>query len=393
MKISSKRKKIFYKVINLLLYNFFYDILSILKVYEVIMKIEKLVAPLKNYLWGGTKLKNEYGKTTELDTVAESWELSFHKDGKTMLENGNFLSDVVSKTDLGSNCDAFEFFPTLTKFIDAKDNLSIQVHPSDDYAISNENSYGKTEMWYVVEADENAGIYLGLNKSVTTTEFETAIANNTLTSILNYIPVKKGDCYFIPSGTIHAIGSGCLIYEIQQNSNLTYRVFDYNRKDANGKTRELHVDKAKKVTNLNKFTPKQLVASTSKGEVLGISKYFTATKLVVSNPMKLTTFNSFCCVTCMEGNANIENISLTKGESAFIPASYGNYEISGNATLILTEVRKYSLVISSFDIKIVDDEKNVIYQVQCTKPNNETISNALLNVNMTLNDIENIIRI
>jgi mannose-6-phosphate isomerase len=357
------------------------------------MKIEKLVAPLKNYLWGGTKLKNEYGKTTELDTVAESWELSFHKDGKTMLENGNFLSDVVSKTDLGSNCDAFEFFPTLTKFIDAKDNLSIQVHPSDDYAIANENSYGKTEMWYVVEAEENAGIYLGLNKSVTTTEFETAIANNTLTSILNYIPVKKGDCYFIPSGTIHAIGSGCLIYEIQQNSNLTYRVFDYNRKDANGNTRELHVDKAKKVTNLNKFTPKQLVASTSKGEVLGISKYFTATKLVVSNPMKLTTFNSFCCVTCMGGHVDIENISLTKGESAFIPASYGKYEISGNATLILTEVRKYSLVISSFDIKIVDDEKNVIYQVQCTKPNNETISNALLNVNMTINDIENIIRI
>ena len=325
------------------------------------MKIEKLIAPLKNYLWGGTKLKNKYGKITELTTVAESWELSFHKDGKTTLENGDTLSDITSKTDLGTNCEPFEFFPTLTKFIDAKDNLSIQVHPSDDYALTHENSYGKTEMWYIVEAEDGAGIYLGLNKDVTAKEFEQAILDNTLTSILNFIPVKSGDCYFIPSGTIHAIGSGCLIYEIQQNSNLTYRVYDYNRKDANGNTRELHVEKAKKVTNLNKFIPAKINATTQKGQLLGISKYFTATKLELASSMELSTYNSFCCITCMDGNATIENLTVNKGESVFIPASYGKYKVSGNATLILTEVRKYFVEISNSYVSIIDDEQNIIY--------------------------------
>jgi len=357
------------------------------------MNIEKLIAPLKNYLWGGTKLKNEYGKTTDLQIVAESWELSFHKDGKTMLENGYTLADTASKTDLGNNCNSFEFFPTLTKFIDAKDNLSIQVHPSDDYALSNENSYGKTDMWYIVEAENGAGIYLGLNKDVTAKEFEQAMLNNTLTSILNFIPVKKGDCYFIPSGTIHAIGSGCLIYEIQQNSNLTYRVYDYNRKDANGNTRELHVEKAKKVTNLNKFVPTKINATTLKGQVLGISKYFTSTKLELTSPITLSTYNSFCCITCMQGDATIENVIINKGESVFVPASYGKYKVEGNATLILTEVRKYFVKTTNSDISIIDDEQNVIYSERCSSFDNNTISNVLAKVNMTINDIESIIRI
>ena len=137
----------------------------------------------------------------------------------------------------------------LIKFIDAEQNLSVQVHPSDEYALQHENSFGKTEMWYIVEAEEGAGIYLGFNRTVTKEEYEAAIKENRLTELLNFYEVKAGDCYFIPSGTIHAIGKGCLICEIQQNSNLTYRVYDYGRKDKNGKERELHIDKAPRVTN------------------------------------------------------------------------------------------------------------------------------------------------
>lgn len=355
------------------------------------MTIEKLHAPLKDYLWGGCKLKNEYGKFSDKHVVAESWELSFHKDGKTMLENGCALADFVSKTDIGSNCDSFEFFPALTKFIDAKDNLSIQVHPSDDYALSYENSYGKTEMWYIVEAENGAGIYLGLNKDVSPKEFEQAIHNNTLTSILNFIPVKKGDCYFIPSGTIHAIGAGCLIYEIQQNSNLTYRVYDYNRKDANGKGRELHVEKAKKVTNLNKFTPTKINATTQKGQVLGISKYFTATKIELTSSIALSTYNSFCCITCMQGTAIADGVKFSKGESIFIPASYGTYNLCGDATLILTEVRKYKAYADKSSVSIVDDENNVIFKQNCMTVNENTVLSTLNKLNLTLNDLEDVI--
>ena len=217
------------------------------------MKIVKLYPECKGNIWGGVKLKEKYGKQTDKSPVAESWELSFHKDGPTRLADGRTLQEVVAKEELGKNCEGFPFFPMLVKLIDAKQDLSVQVHPSDKYALENENSFGKTEMWYVVEAEAGAGIYLGFKKDTAREEYEAAIKNNTLTELLNFFEVKAGDCYFIPSGTIHAIGTGCLICEIQQNSNLTYRVYDYGRKDKDGKERELHVDKALKVTNLKKL--------------------------------------------------------------------------------------------------------------------------------------------
>ncbi len=214
------------------------------------MEIVKLYPECKDYVWGGTKLKQKYGKITDKTPCAESWELSFHKDGLTKLSNGKTLAESVTEKDLGEKAKSFPFFPSLIKFIDAEQNLSVQVHPSDDYALEHENSFGKTEMWYVVEAEEGAGLYVGFNKDVTKEEFEQAIKENRLTELLNFFEVKAGDCYFIPSGTIHAIAKGCLICEIQQNSNLTYRVYDYGRKDKNGNERELHVDKALKVTSL-----------------------------------------------------------------------------------------------------------------------------------------------
>ena len=246
------------------------------------MKIEKLYPECKDYIWGGTKLKTEYGKITTKTPCAESWELSFHKDGLTKLSNGKTLAECVSAKDLGENTKNFPFFPMLIKFIDAKQDLSVQVHPSDDYALKNENSFGKTEMWYIVEAEEGAGIYLGFNKDVTKEEYEKAIKENRLTELLNFYKVKAGDCYFIPSGTIHAIGKGCLICEIQQNSNLTYRVYDYGRKDKFGNERELHVDKALKVTSLNKFAPVEFF------DCLGKCKYFTVTKNNVNGKIVLS---------------------------------------------------------------------------------------------------------
>ena len=295
------------------------------------MKIYKLYPECKDYIWGGEKLKTKYGKVTDKTPCAESWELSFHKDGLTRLENGKTLAESVTQKDLGKNAKVFPFFPVLIKFIDAKENLSVQVHPSDEYALKNENSFGKTEMWYIVEAEENAGIYLGFNRDVTQEEYETAIKENRLTEMLNFYKVKAGDCYFIPSGTIHAIGKGCLICEIQQNSNLTYRVYDYGRKDKNGNERELHIDKALKVTNLNKFGPITFE------DCLGQCEYFTVRKYEINGEKQLIADRtSFQCVTSLKGCGYIENMEIKQGDSFFIPANYGAYTIKGRMEIIVT---------------------------------------------------------
>ena len=296
--------------------------------------IYKLIAPCKAYLWGGTKLKEKYGKQSDADVCAESWELSFHKDGLTTLENGKTLAETLTKEDLGELVQNFAFFPTLNKFIDAKDNLSVQVHPSDEYALKYENSLGKTEMWYVVEADEGAGLYLGFNRDVTKAEFENAIAENRLTELLNFYPVKAGDCYFIPAGTIHAIGKGCLIYEIQQNSNITYRVYDYGRTDKNGNTREWHVDKALQVTCLQKFVPQ-----TFENGLLGKSAYFTVD--AVNGAGEFTTDgSSFVCLTCVQGKGDVDGVQLRTGDSVFITATHGRYATNGEMQCIRTQITK-----------------------------------------------------
>lgn len=324
------------------------------------MKIQKLIPACKDYLWGGNKLKDKYGKQTACDPCAESWELSFHPDGKTMLPGGLTLEEAFTKAELGTNILDFSFFPLLIKFIDAKSNLSVQVHPSDDYALTHENSLGKTEMWYIVEADEGAGIYLGFNRDVTLEEYERAIKKNTLTELLNFYPVKTGECYFIPSGTIHAIGAGCLICEIQQNSNLTYRVYDYGRRDKNGNTRELHIDKALLVTDRKKHTLRTLP-----NNALGVSKYFNVKKLEVDGSISLNANEkSFNCITCTEGAGRINGIEMNQGDSFFVPAGYGNYILEGRMTTIMTDVRKYYLGIDlgGTFIKggIVDDHGEII---------------------------------
>ena len=324
------------------------------------MEIQKLYPVCKDYLWGGTKLKEAYGKQTTLSPCAESWELSFHPDGETRLESGDTLKDALTDREMGSNVAAFPFFPVLIKFIDARSDLSVQVHPSDAYALANEQSYGKTELWHIVEAEEGAGIYLGFRRDVTREELARAIAENTLTELLNFYPVRAGESYFIPAGTIHAIGAGCLICEIQQNSNLTYRVYDYGRLDKDGKPRALHVDKAMQVACLERYEQGELPAN-----VLGMSKYFHVQRHVISGKRTFVAGErSFHCITCTAGAGKINGADMARGDSFFVPAGFGAYALEGEMTVIQTDVRKYYLGIDlgGTFIKggIVDDEGNIL---------------------------------
>ena len=329
------------------------------------MQIQKLYPECKTAIWGGTRLIEKFHKQTDIEKVSESWELSFHPDGPTKLENGAFLKDVASANDLGENCKDFPFFPVLVKLIDAKDDLSVQVHPSDSYALKHENSFGKTETWYIVDADEGAGIYLGFKRNVSKEEYETAIKNNTLTELLNFFEVKAGECYFIPSGTIHAIGKGCLICEIQQNSNLTYRVYDFGRVDKNGNPRELHVEKALKVTNLKKFDHTPLKLSTENGDIIAINRYFTVRALTLDGEKTFAPDRrSFRAFTCVKGQGEIDGKKMQTGDTYFIPANGKEFLMKGEAEIIMTEIRKYyvGIDLGGTFIKggIVDDLGNIL---------------------------------
>ena len=216
------------------------------------MEILKLKPVFKDYIWGGNRLETDYGFQTGLEKTAEGWMLACHKDGMNTIEGGQFdgrtLQSVLDEIGLekiaGKNCMKFPYFPVLIKLIDAYDNLSIQVHPDDEYARRVENEFGKTEIWYVLDAIDNAELIYGFKESISADEFRKAIENNTLLDKLNSVKVHRGDLFFIEAGTVHAIGKGALIAEIQQNSNCTYRVYDYGRVGHDGKPRELHIDKA-----------------------------------------------------------------------------------------------------------------------------------------------------
>ncbi len=315
------------------------------------MYILKLKPVFKDYIWGGTKLRDEYGFESNLEKLAEGWMLSCHKDGENTIENGDFkgktLTEVVNTHPefLGENGNKFEYFPILIKLIDAKNDLSVQVHPDNEYAMRVEKEYGKTECWYILDCDDDAELIYGFNKSITSEEFKERISDNTFLETVNKVKVKKGDLFFIEAGTLHAIGKGILLAEIQQNSNTTYRVYDYGRLGADGKPRELHVEKAIDVTNCTPPTR----STNPEGELIVENGYSTQllTKCDLFNVEKVTVTTkytsiaddkSFVSILVTDGNANVDNIDIKKGDSLFIPANYGEFNVTGNAELIITKV-------------------------------------------------------
>ncbi len=313
------------------------------------MALLKLRPSYKDYLWGGHRLVDKYNKEFDGDILAESWELSCHPDGPSYIVNGSHAGktlqeyiDLEGKKVLGNNCQKFEEFPILAKFIDAKDNLSIQVHPDNEYALKNEGQYGKTEMWYIMDCEEGAFLYYGFKKEVSKEEFEERIKTDTLLEVLNAVPVQKGDVLFIEAGTIHAIGKGIVIAEIQQNSNVTYRVYDFGRVGKDGKKRELHIDKAVEVTNRVPISRK----NTCYPHVASCD-YFTVDCLnmdgkLMSSVKGSVNEDSFVSILIMEGEGTIsckgEEIPYRKGDSFFMSAGSGEYEINGSCEALITTV-------------------------------------------------------
>lgn len=397
------------------------------------MAIGKIHPACKQYLWGGEKLIREYGISSPNTPLAEAWVLSAHSDGDSRISfsegelcsegkessegevcsegkessEGESFSEEESSSEgesfaeylkshpeaAGSLGKAFPFFPTLIKLIDAKKALSIQVHPDDSFALSREGQYGKTEMWIVLEREEGAFLYFGFQKDYTEEEIRRAIEEENFPSLLCKVMVEPGDVFFIPAGTVHAIGAGILLAEVQQNSNLTYRVYDYGRKDAQGNTRELHVEKALEVMNRKQLSAYRQEAFKKQGEKpvgekaagesatgeevaeknvylerIGSCEYFTVDRLFLEENAfysgKLTE-ESFLSLLVLEGEGVLtaetkhakenhpdgspeykeETYSskgqkskcfVKKGESYFLPAEEGQWSLKGTGKFLLT---------------------------------------------------------
>lgn len=296
------------------------------------MKTFKLTPSCKDYLWGGEKLREEYGIQSDLHPLSEAWMLSCHPDGPSYLADGTTLQQYIDAHPgcLGTDCEKFGSFPILAKLIDAKKDLSIQVHPSNAYAQEHEHQYGKAEMWYVLEAEPGATLYYGFTHDISKEEFARRIQDNTLTDVLNAVPVEKGDCFFIPSGTLHAIRKGIVVAEIQQNSNVTYRIYDYGRKGADGKPRQLHIPQALDVTDREPPKPHDFHGHLAQCE------YFTVDE-VEGSFRDVCDAQSFTSLLILEGEgtftetASGETLPVKKGESVFVPAGIGEYTVQGTA--------------------------------------------------------------
>lgn len=312
----------------------------------------KLSYITKSPLWGGKRLLDGWGMTAEADTVGEAWMLTVRDKEMSVIQNGacadmtmreyidTYGNEVVGTTHKGGD------FPLLVKLIDACDKLSVQVHPDDDYASRVENDRGKTEMWYIVEADEGAEIIYGLKDGLSAEEFREMVRAGKLSETMHHCPVHAGETYFIPSGMLHAIGAGILIAEIQQNCDLTYRVYDYDRRGADGSLRELHVDKALDVTV--PFTEAAVDAiryesGKADGDTLAHCRYFKTRKLHVTTSTSLTVDEgSFAFVLCLDGRgfirANIETYGVERADGYYLPAALGEVTLDGDMTVLVAEM-------------------------------------------------------
>ena len=314
----------------------------------------------KDSLWGGNRLKDEFGKEINCSPLAETWECSTHPDGQSIVASGKYEGKSLDKIlqrhpeYLGTHplqtMEGKFTLPILIKLIDAKQNLSVQVHPDDEYALVHENSLGKTEMWYVLSARKNANLVYGFKQDMRKERVRDSIKEGSIENYLNRIPVHKDDLFLVEAGTVHAIGAGVLVAEIQENSNLTYRLYDYNRVDKNGKRRELHIEKALQVMKLSSSViPRQpmRVLRYKKGcasELLTRCKYFQVERLLLNTgiyrnlPDYKTESNSFHALLCIDGCGVIFGekfmLNFFKGDCIFVPADSISLKLHGKAQLL-----------------------------------------------------------
>jgi mannose-6-phosphate isomerase len=303
----------------------------------------------KDRIWGGEKLETEFNKPIVSKTTGESWELSAVEGDISVVSKGDFkgkpitdLIDLYPNEILGTA--VFERFgkqfPLLFKFLDAKEDLSIQVHPNDELAKKRHNSFGKTEMWYVMQADEGAEIIVGFKENSTQEEYLKSLESNKLLTILNQIEVHVGDVFFLETGTVHAIGAGLVIAEIQQTSDITYRLYDFGRVDSNGMNRELHIDLALDAINFQKTeTQKFYFKEPNCSNPVVDCPYFTSNFILLTEKTAIQkSGSSFTVYMCVEGSFEIltdeSNFNYKKGDTVLIPAALKSYILNGNASIL-----------------------------------------------------------
>lgn len=319
------------------------------------MKIEPifLEPEYKDYLWGGQKLKKIFNKKVKNEEcTAESWEISTNPNGESKIKNGTyagktltqlFHETAIRKEIFGTKCINLTEFPLLIKFIDAAKSLSVQVHPDNEYARIHENSLGKTEMWYILDCDPGAQIICGVKQGITKEILEKSIHSDKIVECLNYIDVKKGDAIYIPSGTVHALLGKVLVAEVQQNSNLTYRIYDWGRVDKDGKARELHIEKSLDVINAKK-APQIKNIGKEPGKINIIeSEFFHTSKINVNEKIQENVSEeSFLALNVIEGEGTLrvaeKEYTITKGDSFIIPASAGQYSLEGKMELLESNI-------------------------------------------------------
>lgn len=324
-------------------------------------KVNKSMYPMKmkpiykDYVWGGTKLNNIFNKNSEYSKIAESWELSCFHDGLSIVDSGilknKALFDILKKfpSFVSNNFKSNENFPLIIKLIDAKEKLSVQVHPSDETADISKNQHGKAEMWYVIDCEKNSFLYMGFKENLSKSVLKDKILSGDICNYLNKVFVKPGDVFFIPPGTVHAIGSGILIAEIQQSSNTTFRMFDYNRTDKNGKKRQLHIDDAIRVCDNHKYKFKSSEKHIQKKENYSIEtlitcKYFEVFKYQVDfgKVVLNSTADTFQALLFISGKGTIlfdgQAYDFSKGDCYFIPAGMGQYEILGECIFLASTI-------------------------------------------------------
>ena len=310
----------------------------------------------KDYLWGGQRLNTEFGKGIDLDPLAETWECSTHPDGPSIAATGEFAGQSLDKIlrehpeMAGTHPDMSDGLPVLIKLIDAREDLSVQVHPNDEYAREHENGQrGKTELWYVLDAREDARLVYGLSQAVGRDRLLDALRQGTVGKYLRKVPVRRDDVFFVEAGTIHALGAGCLIAEIQESSNITYRLYDYDRAGKDGKKRPLHIQKALDVARLEgsdeprqpmrvlKYRPGAAV------ELLCRCGWFEVSRLIVNTredtPVTFAADSlSFRVLLCTDGEGTAEfagdTLEIKKGQCMFVPASSVEIHLRGRMTFL-----------------------------------------------------------